>query len=264
MDRVRILEEEDRVEAPLYNEMGRQGKLFFRWRSFLPLVLLLPAVAAFSEGAWAERLLGDGAEDLLVLVAFLVSLLGLAVRWVAVGYSHSGTSGRNTRLQRANVLNTTGLYSVTRNPLYLGNFIAILGVVLSVKVWWFALLYCLAYWIYIERIIATEEQFLAEKFGRDYLDWASATPSFFPRWSGWKSPDRGFSVKRVLRREYYGLLGVSAAFFAVEAVMDLAVEGEPVPTWFAEDWPWTAVLVLALAIFLLLHTLKKTTSLLSD
>ena len=251
------------MSTPLYDEMGRQGRFCFRWRSFLPLVLLLPGVVAFSEGTWAERLLGDTREDLLVFAALLVSLYGLATRWAAVGYSHSGTSGRNTKLQRANVLNTTGLYSVMRNPLYHGNFFAILGVVLAIKVWWFALLYCFAYWIYIERIIATEEQFLAEKFGRDYLDWAAATPAFFPRWSLWRSPDRSFSWKRVLRREYYGLLGVAASFLAVEVVMDLFIEEEPFRQWLVEDWPWTAGFGLAAVLFLALHTLKKTTSLLS-
>jgi len=46
------------------------------------------------------------------ILCLAISLLGLGVRIVTVGYVPKGTSGRNTRGQKANVLNTTGMYSL--------------------------------------------------------------------------------------------------------------------------------------------------------
>ncbi len=58
--------------------------------------------------------------------------------------------------------------------------------------------------IYLERIIATEEEFLAGKFGDAYRDWATEVPAFFPRLTGWRAPELPFSFRNVLRREYSG------------------------------------------------------------
>ena len=44
---------------------------------------------------------------------------------------------------------------------------------------WFAVLMLLFLIIYLERIIATEEEFLTEKFGDAYRDWAAEVPAFF-------------------------------------------------------------------------------------
>lgn len=57
-----------------------------------------------------------------------VSLFGLLIRAVTIGFTPKGTSGRNTKEgQVAEVLNTKGIYSVVRHPLYLGNYFMWLG-----------------------------------------------------------------------------------------------------------------------------------------
>ena len=91
--------------------------------------------------------------------------MDLAIRWVTIAFVPGGTSGRNTLGQRADQLNTSGMYSMVRNPLYVGNFVAILGVLICVKVWWLVAMFALLYWLYIERVIAVEEAFLEQKFG---------------------------------------------------------------------------------------------------
>ena len=52
----------------------------------------------------------------------IISFLGEAIRIFTVAYTPAGTSGRNTKQQLADTLNTTGIYSLLRHPLYLGNF----------------------------------------------------------------------------------------------------------------------------------------------
>ena len=99
---------------------------------------------------------------------------------MTVGYVPRGTSGRNTRKQVAEVLNTTGMYSVVRHPLYVGNFIMWLGISLFFHLWWFTLLIALIFWVYYEKIMYAEEAFLEEKFGEQFLALGRKNPAFYP------------------------------------------------------------------------------------
>lgn len=242
--------------------MVEDGVRIFRWRSYLPLLFIGPLLLAFEEAAHMERLMGDAAEDLWVLFCFLIALGGLALRAYTVGHVPRGTSGRNAKAQRATRLNTTGMYSVVRNPLYLGNFIIILGVVMSLKVWWLVLIVSMAFFIYMERIILTEEKFLTESFGDEYVQWCAKTPVIVPRFSQWQKPDMPFSIKTVLRREYQGLLGIGTAFFLTELVVDLVFEKEPFREWIVEDMAWPVIYAFIVVTSLTLRYLKKHTQVL--
>jgi protein-S-isoprenylcysteine O-methyltransferase Ste14 len=238
----------------------REGQFLFRWRSFLPLALIPFAVAAMAQGNPVERYWGDETYHLWAYGCMVLSFAGLAIRWATVAFVPAGSSGRNTRSQRATALNTTGLYSITRNPLYLGNFVTVLGIALSIGIWWFVVLVCLSYWLYIERIIATEEAFLAEKYGAEYAAWAARTPVFLPAFRNWVPPARRASVKTLLRREYNGVLAVGAAFAALELISDLGIEHESLATWMWEDGVWVALLFGTALVFWALRTLKKHTA----
>ncbi|SLN75793.1 methyltransferase family protein [Oceanibacterium hippocampi] len=246
----------------IVRRLEQDGGFLFRWRSYLPLVIVPVGLPALYQAAQFEALWGERAEDIWMLACILLSIGGLAIRWLTVGFVPAGTSGRNTHEQRASFLNTTGLYSVVRNPLYLGNFVVILGIALATKSWWFVLIVALAYWLYIERIIAAEERFLAAKFGAGYLDWLGVTPAFLPAFRLWKRPAERFSLRTVLRREYNGVLSVGLAYYGLEAITDLAIEGESLRTWFQEDGIWSWSLAAALMLFLTLRTIKKNTRLL--
>lgn len=246
----------------LIRQIERQGAFLFRWRSYLPLTLLPATLVALNETAYFEAKSGVDLHDWWVYICMLISLAGLAVRWVTIGFVPSGTSGRNTRYQRADRLNTTGIYSVVRHPLYLGNFIVILGLALSLAVWWFVLLVSLAYWLYIERIITAEEAFLASSFGKEYNEWADHTPTFMPSFSRWRCAQEPICLRMILRREYNGVLAVALAYFVMEAFLDVLIEGEPFFSWLQEDRVWTLFLVGSFIVFLCLRTAKKHTDLL--
>jgi len=247
----------------LHEIMTRDGIRIFRWRSYLPLLFIGPLLLAFEEAAQMEARMGDAAEDVWVLLCFVLSLGGLALRAYTVGHVPAGTSGRNAKAQRAARLNTTGIYSVVRNPLYLGNFIILLGVVMSLKVWWLVLIVTMAFFIYMERIILTEEKFLGETFGDAYLKWCEKTPVIVPRFSQWQKPDMPFSLKTVLKREYQGLLGIGTAFFVTEMIVDLWFEREPFAEWIVEDMAWPLIYALIVVVCLTLRHLKKHTGMLA-
>lgn len=246
----------------LHETMVKHGHSLFRWRSYIPLLFIAPLLLAFSESTKLEEMVGDGWEDMWVLFCFLLSLSGLAIRWVTVGFVPAGTSGRNTQGQRADVLNVSGIYSIVRNPLYLGNFITILGVVLSIKVWWLALIVSMFFFIYMERIILAEEKFLHEKFGDTYDQWREKTPVIIPNFKLWQPYEMKFSWRTVLKREYQGLLGMATAFMVTEMVTDLVFEGEGFKEWIAEDFIWPVTFGAIFVFCLTVRYLKKHTNVL--
>lgn len=237
----------------------QQGHFIFRWRSFLPLVLVPLAVPAMLDSLAVESRCGNAWADTWVYFCLVLSLAGLGIRIATVAFVPAGTSGRNTQDQRAHQLNTTGLYSLMRNPLYVGNFISILGVVLAIKSFWFTGLFCLAYALYIERVVFAEEEFLTRRFGDAYTAWAERTPAFFPRFSNWQPPALPASWRTVLRREYNGLFGIITAFVVFEICMDMGLEGQSLAEWLSDDWPWPILFAFGLLTFLVLRTLKKQT-----
>ncbi len=244
----------------LYDSMIKNGHTMFRLRSYLPLLIIPPVLIAMKESVYVEDIVGDGVEDIWVGLCFLLSIFGLYIRAVTVGHVPAGTSGRNTQSQRAHHLNTTGMYSIVRNPLYLGNFIIILGVLLSIKVWWLVALGVLGFFIYMERIILAEEKFLSEKYGREYDDWRAKTPVIWPKFKLWQKPELPFSLKTVLRREYPGMMAVAAAFFVTEAITDLFFEGENFIAWLKDDFIWPVMFIGMMAFGLTLRHLKKKTN----
>ncbi|PZO81902.1 MAG: lipid A phosphate methyltransferase [Micavibrio aeruginosavorus] len=246
----------------LHDAMIKSGHTLFRYRSYLPLLIIGPLIVALKEGVRIENLVGDDIEDIWVLFCFILSLCGLALRGFTVGTVPAGTSGRNANTQRADHLNVTGMYSVVRNPLYLGNFIIILGVLLSIKVWWLVLLGGLAFFIYMERIVLAEEKFLTEKYGQTYLDWRAKTPVIIPDFKLWEKAALPFSLRTVLRREYPGLLNIGLAFYITEMFADVLFEHEPFGEWLVEDKAWSITMGVIIVICMTLRFLKKKTNLL--
>ena len=196
-------------------------------------------------------------DEVLEGVCFAVAFCGLAARGIVAGYAPRGTSGRITSGQKAAELNTTGMYSLCRNPLYLGNFLMGFGVLLFLQSFVVEVFYVLMFFLYCERIIMREEEFLYGKFGEDYRSWADRTPAFIPRFRGWQRPALPFSWRTLLRREYTSFFVVAAIMTAFEAAGDTIVEGS-----FTFEPEWKMFFGFSLAFYLACMFLKKRTRLL--
>jgi len=234
----------------LTSEFEHSGEFLFRWRSYIPLLLIAAGVAALADFQYP---LGNHTYDTLWdFLCYGISLGGLALRIATVGFVRRDTSGRNTKGQVAKELNTSGIYSIMRHPLYFGNFWMWFGASLFTREWWFVAIACLAFTVVYERIIFAEERYLLETFGNTYLDWTNRTPAFWPHWRLWRNPDHSFSIRAVLRRENSTFLGVTTVFFFMEMVSTYLVEGE-----LEIDTAWIAVFLFALVTYAVLKTLKK-------
>ncbi len=242
----------------LREDLEKQGNWLFRWRSYLPLLGIPIFIIAIRQSGILEKKFGDDVGDFWGVFAIVISFLGFIVRCVTAGYAPRGTSGRNTKSQVAERLNTTGMYSISRNPLYLGNFIIVLGVTLFIQVWWLALLVWSGFWLYYERIIFTEEEFLRSKFKEQFMEWAKNTPIVMPRFRNWRKPELGFSFKTVLRREFSSFLSIVATFFFLEVATNFLTQER-----FTLRISWVIFFAISVGIYLTFFILKKKTKLLN-
>ncbi len=237
--------------------MVSTGNFLFRWRGQLPLLALPFFALAASQGEPLEQLYGERGEVVIETLAFLLIFGGLVLRALCVGHAPRGTSGRNRIAQVAEVLNTTGLYSQCRNPLYLANCMTYVGLAVYAQSVPLALTLCLILALYYERIILAEEAFLEEKFGRDYVGWAANVPAFFPKFRHWSKPACSYSWRSVFRREYPGWLSTLILLAGIDLGHEL-VEGASL----REDWiEWSLIMALVV-LCVLLRVLKKHTDLL--
>jgi protein-S-isoprenylcysteine O-methyltransferase Ste14 len=239
----------------LRNELENSGSWLFRHRSYLPLLIILifvPALASFSY--LGQRHAINEAWQILCLA---VSFLGLAVRVITVGRAPLGTSGRNTREQVANTLNTTGVYSVVRHPLYLCNYLIMLGFAMWPHVWWLVALSSCFYALYYERIMLAEESFLRQRFGETFEKWSAETPAFIPKFRGWKPSAVAFCWRTVAQREYNAFFLIISVFFLFDLIGDSIADGR----WHV-SYAWFGVFIGGFLIFAVLRSLKKRTRLL--
>ncbi len=240
----------------LREEFESSGNWLFRRRSYLPLLMVGLAIVALRNFKYVYY---NGFFDkVLELLCLVIAFMGIGIRVYTVSSVPKGTSGRNTKGQVADTLNTTGIYSILRHPLYLGNFLVWFGLVTSVRSCWFTAIAVLIFWLYYERIMFAEEEFLRRKFGKEYLAWSARTPAFFPKFKNWKRSDRPFNLLAGIGSEYSTVFMTIALFTVLDMLEDRIVQGH-----FSLDGLWTPIFVAGLVWYLIVRFLKKRTTLLS-
>ena len=216
------------------DELARAGKRLF----FIRGTYIYTIIAISTLIAWCTRDVGPFGDVASDCVWFWISLgiasAGALVRVFTSGFAALGTSGRAKVAAEASELNTTGPYSLVRNPLYLGRILNFTGLAMLSGSWVFgASVFLLAILVY-ERISVYEEEFLRGKFGAAHTAWAKDVPALFPRFSGWVKPKYPFWWKRMIWRGQNKLfLLVTSVFLTWFARLgfDIAAIGETQWTW---------------------------------
>ena len=96
-------------------------------------------------------------------------LLGVGIGLSAWAVLEAGT----TNIESPDNLITSGPYSFSRNPMYVGWGLIYLGVALTMDSVWILALFPLVFAATHFMDVLKEEQFLREKFGDEYLDYQS-------------------------------------------------------------------------------------------
>ncbi len=175
--------------------MIRIGNFIFHYRNGLfPLVYVLVYFKGYPlfSNHYVAALLGFG-----------IALVGQVLRAVTIGLDYIRRGGKKRQVY-ADQLVTGGLFAHARNPLYLGNFITIVGVgiagnsllFLSVAIPFFLFAYA--------AIIAAEENFLRQKFGEAFIIYCAGVNRVVPDLSNIRQTLEGmeFSWKRLINKEY--------------------------------------------------------------
>jgi protein-S-isoprenylcysteine O-methyltransferase Ste14 len=195
------------------HELARSGKrLFFIRGTYIYTVIAIATLIAF-----VTRDMGPFSTEAGDRAWFWISLgvasAGALIRVFTSGWAALGTSGRAKVAAEASELNTTGPYSLVRNPLYVGRIVNFTGLAMLSGSWVFgALVFLIAVLVY-ERISTYEEEFLREKFGAPHAEWAKDVPSLLPRLHGWVSPKYPFWWKRMIWREQNKLFLLASGVF---------------------------------------------------
>jgi protein-S-isoprenylcysteine O-methyltransferase Ste14 len=233
----------------LIHSFEKSGNMLFRNRGQMPVILFIIAVPIiyFTNYSYITNCLAHA----LTIIAIIISAIGFLIRAYAIATTPKGTSGRNTNEQVAESLNISGIYSVVRHPLYIGNYLMWIGIVIFTFNIYFFFIVSLLFWLYYERIMFAEERFLEKKFGDVYLEWSKTVPAFIPSFKNFKKNEIPFSFKSILRREYSGVLATTIGFAFIDLLRIFFIEKKI-------EWQRISVyaVIAALLLVVVLRTLK--------
>jgi len=245
---------------PLQEELEEQGQWLFKYRGVIPVFIFVIGFGLYvymkynPDKFYFEE---TDFENVWFYLCFGISLFGLLIRVITIGATPPNTSGRNTKEQVADTLNTKGLYSIVRHPLYLGNFFMWLGPAMLLENFWFLIAFVFLFMLYYERIMFAEEQFLRRKFGERYLNWATRTPAFFPSFKNFEKTQLIFCWKKVLKNEKTGIM----LLFVVFAVMH--VTGQLIQKKGSYDFLIIGLGIVSILYYVVVKIISKQTNLLN-
>jgi protein-S-isoprenylcysteine O-methyltransferase Ste14 len=229
----------------IVDELPATGDVLFRWRSYIPLVLLPLFVLSLRDDRPPTPFSFEA-------ICFAIALSGLCLRALVVGTAPAGTSDRGTVRPTASRLNTLGAYSIIRHPLYVANTLIWLGCALLSGTWYLPVIVVLLSVIYHERIAAYEEAFLLRSFGDRFRAWAAEVPAVIPSFSAYRPSGVVFQARKALAQESHGLCAIGTAFLVLDTLEDSARLHR-----FSVDPRWLSVFVVTLVPFLFVVIAKQ-------
>jgi protein-S-isoprenylcysteine O-methyltransferase Ste14 len=128
-----------------------------RWRVRVSLLFVLLAVVLAKPELWS------------ILVGVGLTLIGLIIRTWACGH-----------LEKEKKLTVSGPYRYTRNPLYFGNLLIGMGIVIGAQSWWILGCAFVVFAVFYSATILSEKQKMEELFPMEYAEYKRLVPLFFP------------------------------------------------------------------------------------
>ena len=223
--------------------MVRFGNWLFRYRNgIFPLAYLF----LFAK----TRLLFDDYR-LAALVGLGICLVGQLLRVATIGLDYIVRGGRHRQVYAEDLV-TGGLFTHCRNPLYVGNYLILVGVGVAScsAIFLFVILplMALAYWA----IIAAEENFLRNKFGAAFDAYCAKVSRLWFNPIGLGSTLNGmtFHWPRVVVKEYGTTFAWTVGYILV-MTQNIWLSGEGLAS------PLVPVLGIALGIVVLLFLVAR-------
>jgi protein-S-isoprenylcysteine O-methyltransferase Ste14 len=220
--------------------MVKLGNWIFHYRNYLfplfYLALFIPSSLLFSEFSYAY------------VIGLLLIFLGIFIRCITIGFVYIIRGGKNRRIYAENLV-TGGVYSICRNPMYLGNILLLFGFGIFSNSLIFLLIFFPLFLLFYFSIIKAEEAFLTNKFGVEFEIYRSRVNALLPGLSriGRAFENHTFDFKRVIKKEYNSL------FIYFSGILLLMFYQEQI------SWIYFAVVFpVLLLLYLVVKVLKRT------
>lgn len=143
------------------------GEKLFKLRDYTPIPLIV-LLFAFAQPNVFSATIGT-----------LVLIFGELYRIYSVAFI--GSISRTRKSQVGSKLISEGPFSMVRNPLYVGNFIIVMGVAIYSAVLWLVVLTAVSFCWQYYWIVRYEESLLNQKFGEEYSRYKEQVPAWIPK-----------------------------------------------------------------------------------
>ncbi|MGQ0764866.1 MAG: methyltransferase family protein [Gemmatimonadota bacterium] len=213
--------EELGTEAPRW--LLAWGDLMFRHRDWVfPVVLavlfvVFPPVMAFGS---------DRSDNWFDLAGATVAMAGQSLRAAVVSFFSISRSGRD-RVVHADELMTRGLFAASRNPLYVGNLLILLGLFMIWHSPWVYAIGGVFFLLAYRAIVASEERFLWAQFGQAYGDYVARVRRWLPEFGRMRVAGAmdgvAFRWQRIVLKEYGNIAYLAAGALLLAIADTLAV-----------------------------------------
>ncbi len=104
------------------------------------------------------------------IIGSVIILIGLFFNFPALRQFFK-TKNTLVTIKPANSLQTSGIYSVSRNPMYVSLLLLYTGLSFMIGNWWNLVLLPVLFLIVQEYVIKREEKYLNRRFGQQYFDY---------------------------------------------------------------------------------------------
>lgn len=125
----------------------------------LPILQIISILFYFEGVHWFFQITGVIVE-LFGVVVFVISVIEMKDNWRAGVQREDKTN-----------LVTSGIYSISRNPAFLGFDLMYIGILLTFFNWYLLFTTVFAVCLFHLQIVNVEEDFLLETFGQEYLNY---------------------------------------------------------------------------------------------
>jgi protein-S-isoprenylcysteine O-methyltransferase Ste14 len=206
----------------------RLGNFFFLARNQLTPLVLFTLFAVFKPRYPGGREAWDWGLDALGLV---LALSGQILRAAVIGYVYIKRGGKDKKVY-ADELVTEGFFRHSRNPLYLGNLMVLLGLFLIHHNPWAYALGLPFFLLLYMAIVATEEAYLRGQFGEQYEDYCRQVNRWWPNFRGLRQTlaSHTFRWRRLIVKEYgstYAWIATALLLLAYETLTHFRYEQRP-------------------------------------
>lgn len=142
---------------------GKEGFVKFIEITLKISTYLIPAIEVVSIIFYASDLniafrITGIIITMLGVTAFIVSVLQMKDNWRA-----------GVQREEKTELVTNGIYSISRNPAFLGFDLMYIGIMIAFFNWYLCIATCLVMVLFHLQIVNVEEEFLVEAFGDEYI-----------------------------------------------------------------------------------------------